>query len=57
MLTLDCVNGSLVCHASDFEQRTLTSTDNEDQNGLGREFFKVFRQNVTDSEEGACTLF
>jgi phosphogluconate dehydratase len=57
MLTLDCVNGSLVCHESDFEQRTLTDTKNEDQNGLGREFFKVFRQNVTDSEEGACTLF
>jgi len=57
MLTLDCVNGSLVCHAPDFEQRTLTGTNNENQNGLGREFFKVFRQNVTDSEEGACTLF
>ncbi|NBO61008.1 MAG: phosphogluconate dehydratase, partial [Flavobacteriia bacterium] len=57
MLTLDCVNGSLVCHASDFEQRTLTGAKNEDQKGLGREFFKVFRQNVTDSEEGACTLF
>jgi phosphogluconate dehydratase len=57
MLTLDCVNGTLECHAKDFEQRTFTGATNEDQKGIGREFFKVFRQSVTDSEEGACTLF
>ncbi|MEY4217450.1 MAG: hypothetical protein RLZZ68_1907, partial [Bacteroidota bacterium] len=57
MLTLDCVNGTLECHAKDFEQRTFTGAMNEDQKGIGREFFKVFRQSVTDSEEGACTLF
>ncbi len=57
LLTLDCVNGTLECHAKDFEQRTFTGAMNEDQKGIGREYFKVFRQNVTDSEEGACTLF
>jgi phosphogluconate dehydratase len=57
LLTLDCVNGTLECHAKDFEQRTFTGATNEDQKGIGREFFKVFRQSVTDSEEGACTLF
>jgi phosphogluconate dehydratase len=57
LLTLDCVNGTLVCHAKEFEQRTFTGAMNEDQKGIGREFFKVFRQSVTDSEEGACTLF
>jgi dihydroxyacid dehydratase/phosphogluconate dehydratase len=57
LLTLDCVSGSLECHVSDIEQRTLPGAMNGYQKGLGREFFKVFRQNVTDSEEGASTLF
>lgn len=57
LLTLDCVKGTLECHAKDFEQRIFTGAMNEDQKGIGREFFKVFRQSVTDSEEGACTLF
>jgi phosphogluconate dehydratase len=56
-LTLDCKNGTLICHEQDFDTRTLIATPATDQFGLGRELFSVFRTTVTDSEEGACVLF
>ena len=57
LLTLNCVEGTLTCHESDFEQRAIVTRESTDQVGLGRELFSVFRRQVTDSEEGACTLF
>lgn len=57
LLTLNCVEGTLTCHESDFEQRATVTKESTDQVGLGRELFSVFRRQVTDSEEGACTLF
>ena len=56
-LTLDCKNGTLICHEQDFETRGLIATPATDQFGIGRELFSVFRKTVTSSEEGACTLF
>ena len=57
LLTLNCVEGTLICHETDFELRATVTKACIDQVGLGREFFGVFRRQVTDSEEGACTLF
>lgn len=57
LLTLNCVEGTLTCHDSDFAQRATVTKKSTDQVGLGRELFGVFRRQVTDSEEGACTLF
>ncbi|MFM7596397.1 MAG: phosphogluconate dehydratase [Flavobacteriales bacterium] len=57
LLTLNCVDGTLTCQESDFEQRNPLTKEPTDQVGLGRELFGVFRREVTDSEEGACTLF
>lgn len=57
LLTLNCIDGTLSCHESDFEQRATVNKESTDQIGLGRELFGVFRRQVTDSEEGACTLF
>jgi phosphogluconate dehydratase len=57
LLTLNCVEGTLICHESDFEQRATVNKESTDQIGLGRELFGVFRRQVTDSEQGACTLF
>jgi phosphogluconate dehydratase len=57
LLTLNCIDGTLTCHESDFEQRATVNKESTDQIGLGRELFGVFRRQVTDSEEGACTLF
>lgn len=57
LLTLNCLEGTLTCHESDFEQRAIVTKESTDQVGLGRELFGVFRRQVTDSEEGACTLF
>ena len=56
-LTLNCVEGTLICHEKDFELRATVTKECIDQVGLGREFFGVFRRQVTDSEQGACTLF
>ena len=57
LLTLNCVEGTLTCHDSDFALRATVTKESTDQVGLGRELFGVFRRQVTDSEEGACTLF
>ena len=57
LLTLNCVEGTLICHESDFELRATVTKECTDQVGLGRELFGVFRRQVTDSEQGACTLF
>jgi phosphogluconate dehydratase len=57
LLTLNCLEGTLTCHDSDFAQRATVTKESTDQVGLGRELFGVFRRQVTDSEEGACTLF
>jgi phosphogluconate dehydratase len=57
LLTLNCIDGTLTCHESDFEQRATVNKESTDQIGLGRELFGVFRRQVTDSEQGACTLF
>lgn len=57
LLTLNCLEGTLRCHESDFENRPVVTKQCTDQIGLGREFFGVFRRQVTDSEEGACSLF
>lgn len=57
LLTLNCIDGTLTCHESDFELRAIVTKESTDQVGLGRELFGVFRRQVTDSEQGACTLF
>ena len=57
LLTLNCIDGTLSCHETDFELRATVTKECIDQVGLGRELFGVFRRQVTDSEEGACTLF
>ncbi len=57
LLTLNCLDGTLTCHESDFENRPVVIKECTDQIGLGREFFGVFRRKVTDSEQGACSLF
>ena len=57
LLTLNCIDGTLTCHESDFALRATVMKESTDQVGLGRELFGVFRRQVTDSEQGACTLF
>jgi phosphogluconate dehydratase len=57
LLTLNCIDGTLTCHESDFALRAIVMKESTDQVGLGRELFGVFRRQVTDSEQGACTLF
>jgi len=57
LLSLDCINGTLTCHESDFDNRPEVYKESLDQIGLGREMFGVFRRQVTDSEEGASSLF
>ena len=57
LLTLNCIDGTLTCHESDFALRATVTKESTDQIGLGRELFGVFRRQVTDSEEGACSLF
>lgn len=57
LLTLNCIDGTLTCHESDFALRATVTKESTDQKGLGRELFGVFRRQVTDSEEGACSLF
>lgn len=57
LLTLNCIDGTLTCHESDFALRATVTKEITDQIGLGRELFGVFRRQVTDSEEGACSLF
>jgi phosphogluconate dehydratase len=57
LLSLNCLDGTLTCHEPDFENRPVVIKECTDQIGLGREFFGVFRRQVTDSEQGACSLF
>ena len=57
LLRLDCKQGVLTCLSPDFENRPTPSIPNAVQSGVGRELFDFFRNNVSDSESGACTLF
>lgn len=56
-LQLNCLEGTLNCLEKDFQTReTITRTESKNW-GMGRELFEVFRRNVSDSEEGACSLY
>lgn len=56
-LSLDCSQGTLTCLEPDFENRTVHIEPENLNIGYGREFFQNFRNQVSSSEEGACTLF
>jgi phosphogluconate dehydratase len=54
MVRLDATKGTLDVLAPDFDSRTPVTIDLSDNNfGIGRELFNVFRANVGDSTEGA----
>ncbi len=56
-LLLNCHEGTLNCLEKEFQTReTITRTESKNW-GMGRELFEIFRRNVSDSEEGACSLY
>ncbi|MBV1868980.1 MAG: phosphogluconate dehydratase [Marinosulfonomonas sp.] len=57
MLCVDAVAGTLDVLESDFETRTPVTLDLTDSHqGLGRELFEVFRQNVGHAADGAAVI-
>jgi len=57
LIRLDCREGTLMCLSSDFSSRPVPDLPEAKQVGVGRELFELFRNQVSSSEEGACSLF
>ena len=57
LIRLDCREGTLMCLSSDFSSRPVPDLPEAKQAGVGRELFELFRNQVSSSEEGACSLF
>ncbi len=56
-IRLDAVEGQLEV-LTDISQRATAKPDLHNQHrGMGREYFSLFRQNVSNAEQGACVLF
>ncbi len=56
-IRLDAVEGQLEV-LTDISQRATAKPDLHNQHrGMGREYFSLFRQNVSSAEQGACVLF
>ena len=53
---LDAEAGTLEVLEADFDSRPPTPFASEQQHGLGRELFSLFRANVGDAEDGAATI-
>lgn len=57
VLRLDADAGSLQVMAEDFEARAPVQADlSDNQSGLGRELFQLFRQNVGAASDGAASI-
>lgn len=57
ILFLDANNGILEVQVEDLEHRTSVSVDLSDNNfGIGRELFNIFRKNVGSTSEGANSI-
>jgi phosphogluconate dehydratase len=52
-LTLDAINGELICHETDIHSRPIRIKDGTNVKGYGRELFTQLRTIVSSSEEGA----
>ena len=56
-ILLDATEGKLEV-LTDISQRATAKPDLHSQHrGMGREYFSLFRQNVSSAEQGACVLF
>ncbi len=56
-IRLDATEGRLEV-LTDISQRATAKPDLHNQHrGMGREYFSLFRQNVSSAEQGACVLF
>lgn len=56
-ILLDATEGKLEV-LTDISQRATAKPDLHNQHrGMGREYFSLFRQNVSSAEQGACVLF
>nr|WP_321239111.1 phosphogluconate dehydratase [uncultured Tolumonas sp.] len=56
-ILLDATEGRLEV-LTDISQRATAKPDLHNQHrGMGREYFSLFRQNVSSAEQGACVLF
>ena len=56
-IRLDAVEGQLEV-LTDISQRATAKPDLHNQHrGMGREYFSLFRQNISSAEQGACVLF
>ncbi len=54
---LDATTGTIEVLEADFDARTPVSPDlSENQSGLGRELFQVFRDNVSEAHKGAAVI-
>ena len=57
IIFLDANNGILEVQVEDLEHRTSVSVDLSDNNfGIGRELFNIFRKNVGSTSEGANSI-
>ena len=57
IIFLDANNGILEVQVEDLEHRTSFSVDLSDNNfGIGRELFNIFRKNVGSTSEGANSI-
>lgn len=57
LLRLDCTLGTLSCLTPGFSERPNPPKPEPSSLGVGRELFELFRNTVSGSEEGACSLF
>ena len=59
LVTVDADAGSLVLHvdAAELDGREQAAFDYDNEAGVGRELFGLFRRAVSTPEEGACVLF
>lgn len=56
-ILLDATEGKLEV-LTDISQRATAKPDLHNQHrGMGREYFSLFRQNISSAEQGACVLF
>ena len=55
-IELDAEAGALNVHAADFDSRPAISGDGQPTQGMGREMFQVFRNQVSAAEDGASVF-
>jgi len=56
VIELNAADGALNVLAEDFESRPIPNVEIPAVEGMGRELFEAFRNNVTDSESGASVI-